>query len=401
MLQHIKTILWDKEWEFNKAPSYLILFVFLGAVGYTSMELFFHMGNPGAPVGLREFMAIIKGTVSYEAPEIVKLYFPYLWIFLIASCLIFRVTMMIIAYYKSLEIYDNKKFLTEASLYIVSVAAVVVATVLFFRIIGLVFWTLGYGFLSGVNIIEHIVDSVKHFSSTHIPTLINLPYPVALIFLAIGFNLSSLGGYFIHWLTHRSRFLWLTLHRPHHMPEILHPIGIPLAFNFDFLLAFPSLLFNVLMAKLYYQGNLILESTLVLIFFYHFEIFNHLSTHYHIAFHNKFVRFFSEITGNGIYHYMHHTSEEGKEIVNLGGGLFLMWDRLFKTFEQPLSKPPKTGLTNNPKFLKNPLRVTFSGFAQIWYELKHNASWKTKFKILFGEVYYMPPISKEYLITGY
>jgi sterol desaturase/sphingolipid hydroxylase (fatty acid hydroxylase superfamily) len=137
---------------------------------------------------------------------------------------------------------------------------------------------------------------------------------------------------------------------------------------------------------------------MILIFYYHFEIYNHLATHYHIAYKNKFVRFFSELTGSGIYHYTHHTSEPGKLTVNLGGGLFMFWDRIFGTFEAPPETPPKTGLTGNPDVHMNPWRITFSGFAQVAYELKHNKSWSTRIKILFGDVYYKPPLTKEFLI---
>ncbi|MBK9329620.1 MAG: sterol desaturase family protein [Sphingobacteriales bacterium] len=392
---------WEVDWNISRPSAHFYLLVVVIAFGYTFMELFLKIGNPGLKIGISDFIRLLQGQISYEAPAIVKQLFPYMWIAGVLSCYIFRVYLIISSYFISMRMFDRQKFQRDFLVYIFSVVLVVAATVLLFRIIGLIYWLSGNGFHNGVMVMENMADRFQYFIYNNIPTLVELPYPVALLTIFLGLTVSSLGGYFIHWLTHQSRLLWLTVHRPHHMPEILHPVGIPLAFNFDFILIIPGLLFNVLFTKLFYEGSLILETTLILIFYYHFEIFNHLSTHYHTAYHNRFVRFFSDLTGSGIYHYVHHTSEVGKETVNLGGGIYLLWDRIFGTFEQPQPTPPNTGLSGNPSILMNPFRVTFSGFAQIWFELKHNHSLKTRWLILFGNVFYKPPVSKEYLILGY
>lgn len=404
MLVNVKNklrYLWDTEWEIGEKASFFWPIVIFVALGYTTLELFFRVGNPNPPLGFDELVLMLRGNLSVDAPLLVKTYFPYLWIGVVASCFIFRVYFIVSSYAASLQMFNRRKLHTEMAMYVISAVIVMISTFVLFRLLGFVTWLLGMGFHTGVESMDALTHYLSQLIDTHIPTIVHLPYPLALLFLILGFNVSSLAGYFIHWLTHQSRFLWLTVHRPHHMPEILHPIGVPLAFNFGFLLAIPHVLFSVFFAKLFYEGSLLMETTLVLIFYYHFEIFNHLSTHYHMAYHNKLVRFFSDITGSGIYHYMHHTSEEGKETVNLGGGFFMLWDRLFRTFEQPPALPPRTGLTNNPVFVRNPFRVTFSGFAQIWYEMKHNKHWKTRWLILFGDVYYKPPVTKEYLILGY
>jgi sterol desaturase/sphingolipid hydroxylase (fatty acid hydroxylase superfamily) len=389
---------WDREYEPAGKRSYFIILIIGIAFTYTFLELFWHIGNPGAPVGIREFISLLRGQVSYEAPALIKSIFPYVWIAVVFSCYSFRVYMIITSYFISVKKFGKARFQRDIWVYILSVAGVIIATVLLFRIIGLIFYLSGKGFHNGIYIIEHGAAAFTRFIDSNIPTLVELPYPLAVLMIFAGITLGALGGYFIHWLTHYSRVLWLTVHRPHHMPEILYPVGIPLAFNFDFVLVLPGLLFNVVFTKFFYTGPLILENSLILVFYYHFEIYNHLATHYHIAYKNKVVRFFSDLTGSGIYHYMHHTAEPGKLTVNLGGGLFMFWDRLFGTFEMPGPEPPKTGLTGNPKVRMNPWRVTFSGFAQIGYELKQNKGWKERWMILFGDVYYKPPVTKEYLI---
>ncbi len=392
---------WEVDWSVSGPSNHFYMLVIVIALGYTFMELFLKIGNPGIQLGISDFIRLLRGQISYEAPALVKQIFPYIWVVLVLSCYIFRVYFIISSYFISLKMFDRQKFQRDFLVYILSVVLVVASTILLFRLIGLIYWLSGNGFHNGVMVLENMSDYFTRFIQKNVPTFVELPYPLALLTVLLGLTISSLGGYFIHWLTHQSRLLWLTVHRPHHMPEILHPVGIPLAFNFDFILIIPGLLFNVVFTKLVYSGSLLLETTLILIFYYHFEIFNHLSTHYHTAYHNKFVRFFSDLTGSGIYHYVHHTSEVGKETVNLGGGIYLLWDRIFGTFELPKPIQPDKGLSGNPKILMNPFRVTFSGFAQIWYEWKHNRSWKTRWLILFGNVFYKPPITKEYLILGY
>lgn len=403
-MQTIRTRLrnyWDADWSAFSPSKKMYGIVIVVAFVYPFTELFMKTGNPGLKFGLDDLIALLRGQVSYQAPAVVKTVFPYVWILVVLSCYLFRVYMIISSYFISLKVFDRHKFQREFWTYLSSAVVVFASTFLFFRLVGLIALLFGHPFESGVKSVELAVNAIQHFINTHVPTLVELPYPLALLSILLGLSLSSLGAYFVHWLTHQSRFLWLTVHRPHHMPEILHPIGAPLAFNFDFLLVLPGLVFNVFFAKLFYSGSLLLETTLVLTFYYHFEIFNHLPTHYHFAYTNKIVRFFSDLTGSGIYHYMHHTSEKGRETVNLGGGIFMLWDRIFGTFIMPGEEPPVTGLSGNPQTVMNPLRITFSGFAQILYELKHNRDFKTRWRILFGGVFYKPPVSKEYLILAY
>lgn len=404
MIRSVKNRLqkwWNDDWTIERPVRRLHLLIIAVALVYAFMEIFMKFGNPGVKFGLEDFIPLLRQQISYKAPAVVKTYFPYLWVAVAVSCFSFRVYMMAATYFAAMKHFEPAKFQRDVLVYLSAALMAIAVTFLLFRTIGFLFWISGHDFATGVHLVQRLVDICTSFVDRHIPTLIALPYPLALLMVLLGFTISSLGGYFVHWLTHQSRLLWLTTHRPHHMPEMLHPLGAPLAFNFDFLLVIPSLIFNVFFAKLFFADALLLETTLVLLFYYHFEIYNHAATHYEVSYHNKLVRFFCDISGSGIYHYMHHTSEEGKDAVNLGGGAFLLWDRIFGTYTQPPAIKPVTGLTNNPTVIMNPLRVNFSGFAQLWYELKHNKELKTRWLILFGSIWYKPPYTKEYLITGY
>lgn len=375
--------------------------IIVTALVYPVMEVGFKMGNPGVSFGIQDIVPFMQGQISSEAPALVRQWFPAIWLVTLLSCVLFRAYFIVASYVKGIEMFGRQRFVRDLTVYLLSVLVTVGASILFFSVLGIFSWLSNGDFQSGFSIVKALVEGLRSWVDIHIPTLVELPYPIALLTVFLGFGITSLGGYFVHWLTHQSRFLWLTVHRPHHIPEIMHPVGNPLAYNFDFLLIIPNIIFNVFLTKLVHHQPLLLESTLVLIFYYNFEIFNHSTPYYHLSYQNKFFRFFCDITGSGAYHYMHHNSMPGKETVNLGGGFFMLWDRLFGTFEQPPTSVPSVGLTHNPDVYMNPFRITFSGFAQIWFELQQNKNWKTRFLILFGGVYYIPPITKEYLILGY
>jgi hypothetical protein len=54
-----------------------------------------------------------------------------------------------------------------------------------------------------------------------------------------------------------------------------------------------------------------------------------------------------------------------------------------------------------PTMKLNPFRIIFSGLAQMVYELRMNRDWLTRMKIIFGGIYYVPPITKDFLVIGY
>jgi hypothetical protein len=56
------------------------------------------------------------------------------------------------------------------------------------------------------------------------------------------------------------------------------------------------------------------------------------------------------------------------------------------------------GLTENPRLVKNPLRLLVAGTAQILYELYWNKSWRTHARILFGTTDYVPPVSRDFAL---
>ncbi|TDM06729.1 MAG: hypothetical protein C4K60_19755 [Ideonella sp. MAG2] len=242
-----------------------------------------------------------------------------------------------------------------------------------------------------------IGNELGRIYSENIPTLIEIPLPLAFVLTLV---MAELPSYALHRLQHASRLFWYLTHRTHHTTEILHPMGVGPAVGFKVLSRIPLFLMQLLISKLLYTDGLLHELLMFYVLLAFCEPLNHEPHLYRAIMKNRFLRFIFSLTGCGPYHVMHHSAKEGEEAINLGGACFFIWDRLFGTYVKPRPDLPKVGLTNQPDMIMNPWIVNFSGFMTIIYELTHNSIryWPW---ILCGSVYYKPPHSKEYLILGY
>jgi len=264
-------------------------------------------------------------------------------------------------------------------------------------LIGVVVYIFTGELITNGNFFESLENQLTYFYNEYVPTLINMPYVLA-IFCTLIFM--DLPGYFLHWLTHKSRFLWYVVHRSHHTAEIMHPMGTGPVYGFSFLLRFPRFLITLVVSKFVYHEPLILE--MFVIYFFHVltEKFNHASPFYNFAYKNKLVRILCAFYGNGVYHYTHHSAKKGEESVNISGLFFNFWDRIFGTYLAPPVNKPLIGLTHQPDIVLNPVTLYFSGIFTILYELRNN-SLRHWFSIVFGLVSYCPPNTKDYLINSY
>jgi sterol desaturase/sphingolipid hydroxylase (fatty acid hydroxylase superfamily) len=169
----------------------------------------------------------------------------------------------------------------------------------------------------------------------------------------------------------------------------------------EFFSNLPSALLGAVCTKLFSYEPLIFDTIFLSFISILIEKFNHSTVFYDFAYSFKPVRWLSAYFGGGVYHYVHHSAAPGDEVVNVGGGPFLFWDRVFGTYRIPPAEKPPVGLTNNPEIRLNPFAIVISGWQQIGYELRMNKDWLTRFKIIFGDIYYKPPVTKDFLILGY
>jgi sterol desaturase/sphingolipid hydroxylase (fatty acid hydroxylase superfamily) len=262
---------------------------------------------------------------------------------------------------------------------------------------GAVSAAMGQGFFFGFHLVRHYTDWSRA-TVARVPTLVDLPYPLPLL---VSIALVDLFQYWFHRLGHTWRPFWLLWHRPHHMPPFLTiPTTQPVfaAFPLFFLVSVPFQLGLGISAKLFHSDAMIAEALLLRMIGQIPLIGSHNTALYATFWHNRPLRALGAFYGDGPYHYMHHSALPGHSLINLGGPLFMLWDRVFGTYVAPTATRPPIGLQGSPPLHLNPLRLGLAGLLQLWYELRHNRGIVTRSRILFGSSNFTPPHSKDYAL---
>lgn len=390
--------LWNNQFlKFEKRDLKILTAVmFIVGLAYVIFEVLL-MGIPDGSklTSLNLFSYNQPTLINPERPWLSQ-HFTQLWIGLALLCMIVRFAVILSSYFLSLKKYDNKMVVSNTYTYSISFVISMLSGLAFVSLITLLLNAFGFKIIEGLSVFELGAHQLSAWIDLHIPTVLHINnYWLALF---MGIMLAGLPTYFIHWLSHVSRFCWLVFHRSHHCPEYLHPIASPPAFSFEFFLIIPKTIVVAGVAKLFYAEPLIMELSLWFLAGYCLEIFNHSIVHYDFAANNFIVRNLCRIYGDkGVYHLVHHSSFQQDQNINFSGSPLNIWDRIFGTYRKPYAVAPPIGLTDNPTIYMNPFRIIFSGLAQLWYELKMNRSWLTRFRIIFGGVYYMPPKTKDFL----
>jgi sterol desaturase/sphingolipid hydroxylase (fatty acid hydroxylase superfamily) len=390
----------------------LFIVVFIVTFSFQFTLMMHHMAFLGPGLGEEPSTDILNTLIFDRLSGPNAIYGWAFGIFLLAVIL-FRGWVMLWSYFGYQRSFGEKFPIHIVVLFMLvnTVGALSIPVVLF--LVGMSLSALGYDFNDGWLLIQHTVIFAHNWVMANIPTLIEMPSPLA---MATVFMLSGFVHYWLHRLGHESRFLWLLFHRHHHMaPNLFQFSTVAVFFAFPLFIVFvlPYAFIFATISKLFYAEPLYIEMFILNCFILIPEIFGHSDVFYEKVNRNRWVKWSSYVLGNGIYHYMHHSAEnndahiiqgfnKGKNrhcnMVNIGGGFFFFWDRLFGTFAPLRDKKPKVGLTGSPTLHMNPIRLALSGIAQILYELKSNTGLKTSFKIIFGPSDYSPPNTKDYAI---
>lgn len=94
---------------------------------------------------------------------------------------------------------------------------------------------------------------------------------------------------------------------------------------------------------------------------------------------NKLPRWFEYVFNTPSHHRVHHGSNPQYLDKNYGG-ILIIWDRLFGTFE-PEQETVTYGLTKNIHTY-NPLKIAFHGWAELFHQLRHAPNLSTKWQVL-------------------
>ncbi|MGB0918091.1 MAG: sterol desaturase family protein, partial [Flavobacteriales bacterium] len=319
---------WNFEFRQIQPVHYLLvaILIFAGSLIYVAGEVLFGLNAQAGGITIKDVDWQALTSVNLQSG--IENWFPFAWISLALFSFVVRVAVIIHSYFRSKRVLGNEEFSRYLLTYFSSfVLAAFLGVALMFAMLGTA-KLLGFQPSAGVNVLRDGVAWLQALADTYIPTLINVEsYGLAILLTLF---LSALPGYFVHWLSHKSRFFWYVFHRCHHCPQFLHPMGAPPAFSFDFVLVIPSGLMAIAISKLIYTEPLVMEMGLWFTFAYTFEIFNHSIVHYDFAYRNFFVRNMSRLIGDrGVYHLMHHSAKPNDQTINLGASPFLFWDRLF------------------------------------------------------------------------
>jgi sterol desaturase/sphingolipid hydroxylase (fatty acid hydroxylase superfamily) len=90
---------------------------------------------------------------------------------------------------------------------------------------------------------------------------------------------------------------------------------------------------------------------------------------------DKLPRWFEAVFNTPSHHRVHHGSQ-AQYLDRNYGGVLIVWDRLFGTFE-PEGERVRYGLTKNLE-TSNPLRVATHEYVAIWRDLRTAASWRQR-----------------------
>ncbi len=279
-----------------------------------------------------------------------------------------------------------------------------VAIGLMLSVIALIAWASGFELSRAYGLFGELLNWVRTQAQS-IPTVINVPAWLAFLLIV------NIGGFFHYWahrVSHESRLFWLLFHRTHHMtPELIQPATQAVFFAFPlFIVAAPLYVFVfAAIAKLITQdvGSVVAYIIVYKLIAACATTFSHQGALYHYARENRFVRWLSVVVSEGPYHYLHHSADPTENsargnLVNIGGGMCFIWDRVFGTFRELTEHRPEVGLEGRPALYMNPLRLALAGCAQLAYELKHNPGPINKLKLLCLGTDYVPANTRDFAL---
>lgn len=255
----------------------------------------------------------------------------------------------------------------------------------------------GSDFGAGANVFRTAMVATTGAIERWVPTLVTIPYPWPLLLASIP---AGLGYYGWHRLQHTWRPLWLLSHRPHHVATHLSlpttlPADSPLAFALN---TIPQALLIGTLTQLFASEPMLLEAMLWIVVTWTFtEVFNHTEASYYWTLGGPLRRFWFHFFGCGAWHLVHHSSAEEHRLANIGGGPFMLWDRVFGTFHAPPAEKPRMGLTGRPPLRMSPFRLALSGHLELVEELIRNRSWRDRLKIALGPTSFDPPVRVDHL----
>jgi sterol desaturase/sphingolipid hydroxylase (fatty acid hydroxylase superfamily) len=180
--------------------------------------------------------------------------------------------------------------------------------------------------------------------------------------------------YWFHRISHESRAFWAS-HVVHHSSQhynlstALRQTWVPMTY-FPFWLWMPAVGFEPWMVLLAQSWSLIYQ------FWIHTEKIR------------KLPRWFEAVFNTPSHHRVHHGVNEQYLDRNYGG-ILIIWDRLFGTYE-PEGERVRYGLTTQLRTFR-PVRVAFHEYIAMWHDIKRATRFRDKLGVVFRGPGWTPP----------
>ena len=194
----------------------------------------------------------------------------------------------------------------------------------------------------------------------------------ALAFLAADFTY-----YWMHRIEHEHRILWAN-HSVHHSSE---DYNLTISMRLSIIESAIEWIFLVPMILI---GFTPFQAIVALIFIAQYQTWIHTERIVKLG-------WLDEVFNTPSVHRVHHGSNQ-KYLDKNYGGVLIIWDKIFGTFQREEEKVIY-GLTKNIH-TNNPLTINFIEYKKIWNDVKKCRTWKDRFRIIFGGLVWRPDYFK-------
>ena len=198
--------------------------------------------------------------------------------------------------------------------------------------------------------------------------------PINWATIALGIVAADFAYYWEHRTSHEIRLLW-TGHAVHHSSPIFNTA---VAFRFGPFEPVVAVLFHLPLILAGFHPAIVILGELTVQayqFWIHTDVIGRLGP-------------LDAVLNTPSNHRVHHGSDD-KYLDRNHGGILIVWDRLFGTY-QAEEETPTYGLTT-PINTTNPLKVWFSEFPPLFQDLRTAGSWRARWAFLVNRPGWTPP----------
>ncbi|MGK0365120.1 MAG: sterol desaturase/sphingolipid hydroxylase (fatty acid hydroxylase superfamily) [Saprospiraceae bacterium] len=201
--------------------------------------------------------------------------------------------------------------------------------------------------------------------------------PINIWTWVLAFFAADFTYYWMHRIEHEHRILWAN-HSVHHSSE---DYNLTVSMRLSIVESAIEWIFLVPMILI---GFAPFQAVVGLIFIAQYQTWVHTERIVKLG-------WLDEVFNTPSVHRVHHGSNR-KYLDKNYGGVLIIWDKIFGTFQQEDEKVVY-GLTKNIH-TNNPITINFIEYKSIWKDVKRCRNWKDRFRIIFGGLVWRPAYFK-------